>query len=242
MLVKAPNQDQREWFKATLQQIIHLQHPFVILVAAIPWHRLEKKIAPLYAHTGAPSHRLRKRVGKLLLRCIAHLSDERVVAQWRESPYFLYLCGAASFQGRKLCTARDLVHFMNQLGQQAIQDLFALSIHMHGKRRSKAKEILVDTIVQEQNSARPTGAKRYKKVIARCSTFVQRVGIKLLQSYRCIAHKLFYRQRDAYLPTHLKKASKALKQRSTLACRQIRDLPRKLEGVGLFFLYAKPLW
>lgn len=56
-----------------------------------------------------------------------------------------------------------------------------------------------------------------------------------------MAPKLFYMQRYAHLPRHGKKASKALKQLSTLSGRQVRDLQRKLEGVGKLAHYQKQL-
>ncbi|MCG8386952.1 MAG: transposase [Cytophagales bacterium] len=178
MLGKAPNQDQRELFKATLKQIIDPKHPLAILAQAIPWKRLEEKFEHLYSHTGAPSHHFRKMTGILLLQRIYHFSDERVVALWRENPYFQYFCGETSFQWEQPCAASDLVHFRKRLGKEGIEALFALSVPMHGNKLAKAKEVLGDTTVQEKNITYPTDAKRYKKVIERCTTLAQRVGVQ----------------------------------------------------------------
>ena len=111
MLGKPTNQDQFELLKATLQQIIDPKHSLLILAKAIPWKTLEKKLEHLYSNTGAPSHPLRRMVGILLLQRIYNLSDERVVALWKENPYFQYFCGEAAFQWEQPCAASDLVHF-----------------------------------------------------------------------------------------------------------------------------------
>ena len=111
MLGKPTHQDQLELLKATLKQIIDLKHPLLILAKAIPWKTLEGKLKHLYSNTGAPSHPLRKMVGMLLLQRIYNLSDERVVALWKENPYFQYFCGEAAFQWEQPCAASDLVHF-----------------------------------------------------------------------------------------------------------------------------------
>lgn len=241
MLGKAPNQDQLALFKATLKQIIDPKHPLVSLAHAIPCKTLEDKFEHLYSYTGAPSHHLRKMIGITLLQRIYNLSDERVVESWIENPYFQYFCREAVLQWQQPCAASDLVHFRKRLGKKGIQALFALSVHMHANKLAKAKQVLVDTTVQEKNITFPTDAKLYKKVIARCNTLAQRAGVELRQSYRYVAQKLFYAQRYVHLPRHVKKASKALKRLKTLAARQVRDLQRKLEAIGKLSLYGKEL-
>ena len=241
MLGKAPNQHQVDLFKPTLKQIINPNHPLVSLAHAIPWKKIEDKFKHLYSHTGTPSHHLRKMVGITLLQRIYNLSDERVVALWMEVLYFQYFCGEASFQWQQPCAASDLVHFRKRLGKPGIQALFTLSVHMHGTKLAKAKEVLVDTTVQEKNITFPTDAKLYKKVIEQCNTLAQRAGVQLRQSYRYVAQKLFYLQRYVHLPRHVKRAKKALKRLKTLAGRQVRDLQRKLEAIGKLSLYGKEL-
>lgn len=60
-------------------------------------------------------------------------------------------------------TPKQIIDPMRKrLGNQDFHALFALSVHMHGKKLAKAKEVLVGTIVQEKNSTYPTDAKLYK--------------------------------------------------------------------------------
>jgi IS5 family transposase len=78
------------------------------------------------------------------------------------------LAGEATFQWGQPCAASDLVHFRHRLGEDGIAKLFALSVALHANKVKKAKEVIVDTTVQEKNITFPTDAKLYKKVTTKC--------------------------------------------------------------------------
>jgi IS5 family transposase len=174
----------------------------------------------------------------LMLKHSYNLSDERVVAMWQENPYYQYFAGEATFQWGQPCAASDLVHFRHRLGEKGIEKLFALSVALHADKVKKAKEIIVDTTVQEKNITFPTDAKLYKKVIEQCNAIAKKSGIKLRQSYRFVVQRLHYAQRYAHLPKHAKKAKNAMKKLRTLAGRQVRDLQRQLIQLGKTQVYA----
>jgi len=167
----------------------------------------------------------------IMLKYCYNLSDERVVERWTTDPYFQYFAGEATFQWGQPCAASDLVHFRHRIGEQGIEKLFALSIALHGDKLKKAKELIVDTTVQEKNITFPTDAKLYKKVIAKCNRIAKSFGVQ----------RLHYAQRYGHLPRHAKKAKKALKKLRTLARRQVRDLQRQLAKSAKQELYAPVL-
>ena len=204
----------------------------------IPWKKLEEAFAPRYGTVGLPSHPIRKMAALLMLKHLYNLSDERVVDRWETDPYYQYLAGEATFQWGQPCAASDLAHFRHRLGEKGIKKLFALSIALHADQVKKAKEVIVDTTVQEKNITFPTDAKLYKKVIEKCNRIAKSCGLKLRQSYRFVVQRLQYAQRYAHLPRHAKKAKKALKKLRTLAGRQVRDLQRHLAQLGKQELYA----
>jgi transposase, IS5 family len=109
----------------------------------------------------------------LMLKHLYNLSDERVVAMWQESPYYQYFAGEATFQWGQPCAASDLVHFRHRLGEDGIAKLFSLSIALHADKVKKAKEVMVDTTVQEMNITFPIDAKLYGKVIAKCNAIAR---------------------------------------------------------------------
>ena len=238
MLGTSPDQQQTNLFKNLLANQLNPQHPLYLLAQLIPWKQLEEAFAPRYGTVGLPSHPIRKMAAFLMLKHLYNLSDERVVDRWETDPYYQYLAGEATFQWGQPCAASDLVHFRHRLGEKGIQKLFALSIALHADQVKKAKEVIVDTTVQEKNITFPTDAKLYKKVIEKCNRIAKSCGIQLRQSYRFVVQRLYYAQRYAHLPRHAKKAKKALKKLRTLAGRQVRDLQRHLAQLGKQELYA----
>lgn len=238
MLGKSPDQQQTELFKNLLANQLNPKHPLYLLASLIPWKKLEEAFAPRYGRVGLPSYPVRKMAALLMLKHLYNLSDERVVAMWQENPYYQYFAGEATFQWGQPCAASDLVHFRHRLGEKGIKKLFALSIALHADKVKQAKEVIVDTTVQEKNITFPTDTKLYKKVIEKCNTIAKKCGIKLRQSYRFVVQRLQYAQRYAHLPRQANKANKALKKLRTLAGRQVRDLQRQLARVGKEEVYA----
>jgi transposase, IS5 family len=146
----------------------------------------------------------------------------------QRTPTFQYLAGETTFQWGPPCAASDCVHCRHRLGEEGIAKLFALSLALHADKVKKVKKVMGDTTVQEKNIPFPTDAKRYQKVMQQCHPLAQRCGMKLRQSYRLVVQRLTYAQRDAHLARHAKEAKRALKQLSSLAGRQVRDLRRQL--------------
>jgi len=237
MLGKSPNQNQTDLFGFNLQQSIELQHPLVQLAHNINWGQLEKDWAHLYSHKGFPSHPLRKMVGLLLLKHTDNLSDERLVARWKENPYMQYFCGEDFFQKQQPCASSDLVHFRNRLGKDGIEKLLQLTIQLHASKVKRAKTILVDTTVQEKNIIYPTDAGLYKKIITGCNRLAGKLSIKLRQSYRRTVQKLSYQQRYARLRNGAKASQRAIRKLKTLAGRQVRDITRQLAKLGKLASY-----
>ena len=238
MLGKSPHQQQTHLFKELLQNLINEQHPLALLANQIPWKQIEEEFQTLYAKVVTKAHPIRKMVALLMLKYIYNLSDERVVSMWIESPYFQYFSGEATFQWEQPCAASDLVHFRKRIGKKGTQQLFAHSVALHADKIKKAREVILDTTVQEKNITFPTDAKLYKKIIDKCNHIAQKCGVKLRQSYRFVAQKLTYVQRYTHLSRHVSKARKALKRLRTLAGRQVRDLQRKLDGHAQWANYS----
>ena len=204
------HQRQLSLFGSNLIQMLNPAHPLLKLAEIIPWKSLEKELQHLYSHTGAPSHPLRKMLGILLLQHIFKWSDQGVVEAWKENPYYQYFSGEASWQWDQPCAASDLVHFRKRLGEAGMRHLLKMTLVLHEQEIKKAKEVLVDTTVQEKNITYPTDAKLYKKVIDKCREIAKKTGIQLRQSYRYVVKKLIYMQRYISHPSQGKQARKAI--------------------------------
>lgn len=230
LIGKNPDQDQFNMFKNTLKQIINPRHTLVSLSDEIPWHTFEKEFANLYSNTGTPAKPIRLMVSLLILKQLKNLSDETVVKDWVQNPYYQYFSGASEFQWGLPCDPSDLVHFRKRLGQEGVEKILEVSIRIQpGKDRRKATdEICIDTTAQEKNITYPTDVKLRKKVIDQCTKIAQKEQITLRQSYKRTAKKLMLAQRFAHHPKNYKKARAAKRKLKTIAGRLIRELRRKL--------------
>ena len=123
MLGKSPDQSQMNLFQPVLKQIINPAHELVVLADAFPWDELEKEFSALYADTGAPSKPVRLMTGLLVLKQMFNYSDERLITEWLQNPYFQYLSGEAEFRWHKPCDPSDIAHFRKRIGEKGIEKI-----------------------------------------------------------------------------------------------------------------------
>ena len=90
---------QRELFKIPLHKIINTMHSLCVLGSKIKWSEFDKAFGPLYSDgKGRPAKPTRLMVGLHYLKHTYNLSDEGVVSQWLENPYWQYFCGNEYFE------------------------------------------------------------------------------------------------------------------------------------------------
>ena len=90
-------------------------------------------------------------VGLLILKQLRNLSDERVVKEWTENPYYQYFCGEVYFKWEFPCDPTDLVYFRRRIGKEGIKKILEVSIKLHGKK-AREKEVLIDTRFRKKTS------------------------------------------------------------------------------------------
>ena len=139
-------------FKTTLFEQLNPNDKVYILAHKFPWEKVEKEFSKLYAHTGQPDRPIRRMVGLTLLQRIKNLSDEQVVENFKQNPYYQFFCGEASFQWGQPCAAADLTHFRKRIGEEGAKFLFKRSTGLHQDKVQRARKIIADTTVQEKKS------------------------------------------------------------------------------------------
>lgn len=123
-------------------------------------------------------------VGRLLLKQMYGYGDETLPSAWVSNPYFQYFCGGAFFEHKFPFTPSDFSHFRKRVSQAGFAKIFAYSVKIHGEDIGrKAKFVLSDTTVQENNATFPTGAKLCRKVIDKCNKIAKKEGIVQRQTY-----------------------------------------------------------
>ena len=121
---KTSKQPQGHLFKHDLLEQINPDAPLLRLGRAIPWDNLEEHLAPLYATTGRPAKPVRLMVGLMILKQLENLSDERVIEQWVQNPYFQAFCGERFFQWKFPCDPSDLTYFRKRIGEKWCEEIF----------------------------------------------------------------------------------------------------------------------
>ena len=100
---------QDDLFKVRLSDLINPAHKLCHLAELIDWDKLEQELSPHFSDTGAPALPVRLMAGLMYLQHAYGVSDEAVVEQWLESPYWQYFCGESFFQHQFPCHPTSLV-------------------------------------------------------------------------------------------------------------------------------------
>ena len=89
---------QGDLFKVELDRIVDTKHGLVKLAAAVDWSRLEELFGKTYCpDNGRPGIPTRLMIGLHYLKYTYNLSDEAVVEDWVENPYWQYFSGEQYF-------------------------------------------------------------------------------------------------------------------------------------------------
>lgn len=225
-------QPQTDIFRPLLASFINMEHNLVKLGGRLDWKGLEKSFSEFYSKTGTPSKPVRLMAGLLMLKQMFNLSDEVVVENWKQNPYYQYFTGEIYFQLNLPCDASDLVHFRKRIGEDGALKILKMSIDLHEDKVKKATEVLVDTTVEEKNITFPTDTKLAVKIIKRCHKYADKEGITLRQNYKRVLKRELIKCRFAHHPKRIREGKKAMKKIRVIAGRLVRDIDRKAEKAG----------
>lgn len=230
-----PRDPQQSLYEVRLDFLCHEKHPLVRLSSVIDWAGFEEAFGALYAEgQGRPAKPTRLLVGLHYLKHAHGLSDEDVVLQWLENPYWQYFCGETTFQHEFPLDPSSMTRWRKRVESSGLEKLLAATISAGLKTRvlkaGSLSRINVDTTVQEKAVTFPTDAKLYHRMREQLVTEAKRCGVELRQSYRRLSkHALFMQNRYRHA-RQLKRARRTLKKLKVYLGRVVRDIERKIVG------------
>ena len=235
----SPDSTQGSFLMPDLNTMLDQRQPLCRLARAIDWEFFERAFAQHYhPHQGSPAKPIRLMVGLLILKQLHDLSDEGIVEQWVQNPYFQYFTGAEHFHWELPIDPTSLTYFRKRIGPEGCELIVKESIRVHGPQAME-KTVIADTTVQEKNITFPTDAKQYRKICQKCVVIAQRHEIQLRRSYRRTIPKLMMALHNRSHPKRAKQARKAQKKLRTIGGRLVRELRRKLSADALRDLGAE---
>lgn len=224
--------DQGELFRSRLDQILNRRHSLCRLADSIDWPFFEREFGSLYTENfGRPGLPIRLLVGLHYLKHAFNVSDESVVDQFLENPYWQYFCGFEYFQHEFPLDPSSLVRWRKRIGSKGMEKLLQGTIET-AKRNGHVTEkhmerVNVDTTVQEKAIAYPTDARLYHKARKILVRLAKRAGLDLRQTYERLGKRAFIMQGRYSHARQMNRAKREQKRLKVFLGRVVRDIKRK---------------
>ena len=155
---------QSDLFKVMLRDLVARGHELVLLRDAIDWQRFEKALEPAYcSDNGRPSIPVRMMAGLTFLKYMFGLSDQDVLDNWCENPYWQYFCGGEFFEHEPPTDQATMSRWRSRAGEAGVKEMItetiASALRNKVAKKKDFERVNVDTTVQEKNVRFPTDAR-----------------------------------------------------------------------------------
>ncbi|WP_175233554.1 IS5 family transposase, partial [Paraburkholderia humisilvae] len=226
-----------DFFRQPLREQINLKHPLVGLADLINWNRLGVAMSESFvSRKGRPATSPRLIAGLLYLQHAFDLSDEEVVWQWVENPYWQVFTGETYLQTEPPIDPSSLTRWRKRLGEAGVEELLAETIEAAKRagviKAASVKRVIVDTTVMEKAIAHPTDSGLLERCREHLVKAAARHGLKLRQNYNREAPHLA-RQIGRYAHAkQYKRMKKALRTLRSRVGRVMRDVERQVDPVS----------
>lgn len=223
---------QRELFRVELEYLVDKSHPLVRLGEKIDWTLFEEELGGLYHPSkGAPGISTRLMVALHYLKYQYNLSDESVVAQWVENPYWQHFSGRQFFEHELPIDPSSMSRWRGRQGEAGAETLLKATIEtamrMKAMTPSQVKHVNVDTTVQTKAIRYPTDARLYDRARERLVAIGRREGLKIKQSYERVGKRLVMKSSRYAHARQMKRARACTRKLKTNLGRVIREIERQ---------------
>src|ERR1700735_3928409 len=228
---------ERDFFRQPLLEQINLKHPLVRLAGLIDWEQLGTAMSESFVSSaGRPATSPRLIAGLLYLQHAFDLSDEEVVWQWVENPYWQVFTGETYLQTEPPIDPSSLTRWRKRLGEAGVEELLAETIEAAKRagviKASSVKRVIVDTTVMEKAISHPTDSRLLERCREHLVKAAARHGLKLRQNYNREAPHLGLQIGRYAHAKQYKRMRKALRTLRSRVGRVMRDVERQVAQVA----------
>lgn len=220
-----------ETIKQALNGLVNPKHPLVILSHEIQWQAFDEAFGVHYSDQGRPGVSTRLMVALHYLKYQHDLSDEAVVDQWVENPYWQYFSGMSYFEHELPIDPSSMTNWRKRIGEKGaellLKETLAAGLRLSIIKARQLERVNVDTTVQEKHICFPTDARLYDRMRERLVKEAKKAEIVLRQTYVRVGKQLLFQQSRYASAKHYKRAAVCTKKLKTLLGRTIRDIERK---------------
>jgi IS5 family transposase len=231
---REPEQPQRELFRIDLQQLIDMNHPLVRLGLLIDWSSFDRTLGDTYHPSqGAPGLSTRLMVALHYLKYQHDLSDEDVVAEWVENPYWQHFSGERHFQHAMPIDPSSMTRWRKRMGEAGAEQMLRATIEagvaMRVIRPAQLQRVNVDTTVQTKAIRFPTDARLYQRMRQRLVKAARAEGLRIKQSYEHVGRRLLMQSSRYAHARQMKRARACTRKLRTQLGRVVREIERQVE-------------
>ena len=203
------------------------------LADAIDWDRFHDGMIPAFSvDKGRTSLPVRLMVGLHYLKYTYDLSDEAVLEEWFQNPYWQYFTGGEYFEHELPVNSSSMTRWRKYLKKSGAKKMLDESIKTGLRegfiKRAELKRVNVDTTVQEKNVRFPTDARLYDRMREKLVRSAETQGIELRQSYRRVGPRALRKQSGYARARQMRRARRQTAKLKTYLGRVIRDIERKM--------------
>lgn len=217
--------------KLPLNGLVNPNHPLVILSHEIQWQAFEEAFGVHYSELGRPGISTRLMVALHYLKYQHDLSDEAVVAQWLENPYWQYFSGMTFFEHELPIDPSSMTKWRKRIGEKGaellLKETISAGLRLSIIKSRELERVNIDTTVQEKYIRFPTDARLYDRMRERLVKQATKEAIPLRQSYVRVGKHLLFQQSRYASAKQFKRAAACTRKLKTLLGRTIRDIERK---------------
>jgi IS5 family transposase len=226
------HQAQREVFRTELEGLVDEGHALVKMGRQMNWAVFDEQLGQTYdPSTGAPGVSTRLMVALHYLKYRYDLSDDVVLAQWVENPYWQHFSGMQFFEHEMPIHPSSMSRWRKRLGEAGAEAMLKATIDTGLKMKAitpaQIERVNVDTTVQTKAVRFPTDARLYDRARERLVKTARKQGLSIKQSYARVGRRLVMGQSRYAHARQMKRARACTRKLRTNLGRVIREIERQ---------------